>query len=68
MWNILGYSRGAHESWNIPKDAWDNPRCPTRGEYMCLGYYIVIHRYLGHYNANRTVYVSVLYVSIYHNR
>ena len=21
---------------------------PTRGEYMCLGYYVVIHRYLGH--------------------
>ena len=41
---------------------------PTRGEYVCLGYYIVIHGYLGHYNANRTVYMSVLYVSIYHNR
>ena len=37
---------------------------PTRGEYVCLGYYVVIHGYLGHLS----VYVSVLYVSIYHNR
>ena len=44
----------------IPKDAWDNPRCPTRGEYVCLGYYVVIHRYLGHLYIYNLFILSVL--------